>query len=256
MAYKYVNLSDKLPLSMYVYKCPYSMNAEGITIHNTGNTYGHDTAVGEIQYMQSTQSYTSFHYAVDDTTVACGIPTNRNSFHASDGAEGYGNRSTISIEICSDMEYDNDRFYKACLNAAELTARLLSDMYGFCNVDKVFEHHDFAPDGKNCPRRIREEFGFDWFKSLVKVKYQEVILMAKDNIPQKWSKEAVEWCLSRGILVGDEKGNLRLRDNMTREELAVTLHRLYNALKKQRQHHHLLGDAFMSNNPFHSVKFI
>lgn len=48
---------------------------------------------------------------------------------------------------------------------------------------------------------------------------------AKDNTPAAWSKEAVEWATSKGIMLGDDKGNLRLRDGVTREELCVMLYR-------------------------------
>ena len=46
-----------------------------------------------------------------------------------------------------------------------------------------------------------------------------------DNEPAAWAKEAVEWATSNGIMRGNEKGNLRLRDNITREEMCVMLHR-------------------------------
>lgn len=50
----------------------------------------------------------------------------------------------------------------------------------------------------------------------------------KDNTPAAWSKEAVEWATQNGIMLGDNTGNLRLRDNITREEMVVMLHRLAN----------------------------
>lgn len=40
-----------------------------------------------------------------------------------------------------------------------------------------------------------------------------------------WSRDAVEWCVSRGILKGDGHGNYRLGDAVTREELCVMLWR-------------------------------
>ena len=40
-----------------------------------------------------------------------------------------------------------------------------------------------------------------------------------------WSREAVEWCISRGILKGDGQGNYRLGDAVTREEMCVMLNR-------------------------------
>ena len=49
----------------------------------------------------------------------------------------------------------------------------------------------------------------------------------RDNEPSKWkgAAEAVNWAKETGIMKGDDKGNLRLRDNITREEMCVMLHR-------------------------------
>lgn len=47
----------------------------------------------------------------------------------------------------------------------------------------------------------------------------------KDNTPAAWAAEAVKWAIDKGIMKGDEKGNLRLRDSITREEMVVMLHR-------------------------------
>lgn len=46
-----------------------------------------------------------------------------------------------------------------------------------------------------------------------------------DNTPAVWAREAVEWAKTNGIMLGDDKGNLRLHDNITREEMCVMLYR-------------------------------
>lgn len=48
-----------------------------------------------------------------------------------------------------------------------------------------------------------------------------------DNEPAAWAKEAVDWATANGIMQGDDKGNLRLHDNITREEMCVMLHRAF-----------------------------
>jgi len=53
------------------------------------------------------------------------------------------------------------------------------------------------------------------------------------NIPNDWSEEAVRWAYENGILKGDENGNLRLRDNATREEMLVFLKRTVELMKKE-----------------------
>lgn len=40
-----------------------------------------------------------------------------------------------------------------------------------------------------------------------------------------WSRDAVEWAITRGILQGDGNGNYRLKDPLTREEAIALLYR-------------------------------
>ena len=65
--------------SKYSIKCPYSMNATRIVVHNTANDA---SANNEISYMRSNNNETSFHFAIDDKEVVQGIPLNRNAWHA------------------------------------------------------------------------------------------------------------------------------------------------------------------------------
>lgn len=54
---------------------------------------------------------------------------------------------------------------------------------------------------------------------------------AIDNTPEEWSKDAVKWAKTNGVLGGDEHGDLKLKDPCTREEV-VTM--LYRALGKEK----------------------
>lgn len=45
-----------------------------------------------------------------------------------------------------------------------------------------------------------------------------------------WSREAVEWAISRGILKGKGNGNFALADGLTREEMCVMLYRTREVL--------------------------
>jgi GH25 family lysozyme M1 (1,4-beta-N-acetylmuramidase) len=47
----------------------------------------------------------------------------------------------------------------------------------------------------------------------------------KDNTPDTWAKEAVEWAKNNQIITGDGSGDLRLHDTLTRQEMCVMLHR-------------------------------
>lgn len=48
------------------------------------------------------------------------------------------------------------------------------------------------------------------------------------NTPADWFDEDVEWAKVNGIMQGDGKGNFRLKDYVTREEMCAMLHRLAN----------------------------
>ena len=85
------------PESKYPIKCPYEMQPDGIVIHNTANDA---SAMAEISYMIGNNNKTSFHAAVDNYRIVTGIPFNRNTWNAGDGANGKGNRNKIAIEIC------------------------------------------------------------------------------------------------------------------------------------------------------------
>ena len=47
----------------------------------------------------------------------------------------------------------------------------------------------------------------------------------KDNAPDAYAKEAIEWAVKNGILEGDGKGDYMLHSNITRQDMLVFLHR-------------------------------
>lgn len=53
----------------------------------------------------------------------------------------------------------------------------------------------------------------------------------KDNTPDNWAKEAINWALDNKILFGDDTGNLKLHSTCTRQEIIVFINRLYNLMK-------------------------
>ena len=149
-----------VPESKYNIKCPYSMIPTGITVHNTANDA---SASNEINYMIRNNDYNSFHFAVDDKEIVQGLPLDRNGFHASDGANGVGNRKTIGIEICYSKS-GGDSFLKAEQNAVDLIVYLLKK-YNW-DISSVKRHYDYAPDKKKCPHRTMD-LGWDRFLNMI-----------------------------------------------------------------------------------------
>lgn len=144
---------DKYPL-----KCPNSMVAEFIVVHNTANDA---SAENEIAYMIRNEKQVSFHYAVDDKEVVQGLPLNRNAWHAGDG-NGAGNRKGLAIEICYSKS-GGTRFDHAEKNAAHFIATLLRERHW--GIDKVKKHQDFSK--KYCPHRTLDK-GWESFIDMIK----------------------------------------------------------------------------------------
>mgnify|MGYP002768043029 FL=1 len=80
-------------------------------------------------------------------------------------------------------------------------------------------HRWFA--NKSCPG--------DWLYSrlgaLAETVTEHLAEKPLDNIPADWSRDAVNWALQKGILKGDERGDLLLHSPVTREQLCVMLMR-------------------------------
>lgn len=148
-----------VPESKYSIKCPHSMNPEFIIIHNTANDA---SAMAEILYMIGNNKKVSFHCAIDNYRIVQGVPFDRNTWNATDGGNGTGNRKGIALEICYSKS-GGERFEEAQNLAAEYTAYLLKQ-YNW-GIDKVKKHEDFYP-AKGCPHRTLSE-GWQNFLNLV-----------------------------------------------------------------------------------------
>ncbi|WP_345956191.1 peptidoglycan recognition protein family protein [Bacillus wiedmannii] len=134
--------------SKYGTKCPYTMNPEFITVHNT---YNDATAEDEVAYMIRNDNQVSFHIAIDEKEAVQGIPLERNAWACGDG-NGSGNRRSISVEICYSLS-GGDRYYKAENNAAVVVAQLMKQ-YNI-PISKVRTHQSWS--GKYCPHRMLAE---------------------------------------------------------------------------------------------------
>ena len=151
--------------SKYSIKCPYSMDAKYITIHNTSNSASADA---EIRYMISNNNQTSFHVCVDEREVIQAIPFNRNAWHAGDGANGNGNRKSIGIEIARSTG-DANLFAQAEQNCAKYVAKLLKER-GW-GIDRVKRHKDWS--GKNCPHKTMEK-GWQRFLNMIQAELNKL----------------------------------------------------------------------------------
>ena len=149
-----------VPVAKYGIKCPYAMVPEFLTIHNTANNA---SALAEISYMIGNWEEVSYHLAVDDEQAIQGLPLDRNGWHAGDGTNGTGNRTTIAIEICHSLTKGNPKYAKSEDNGAKLAAIILHQ-YGW-GIDRIRKHQDWS--GKYCPHRILDNGNWEGFKGKV-----------------------------------------------------------------------------------------
>lgn len=191
-------VKDLVPSSKYDIKCPYTMKPTRIVVHNTANDA---SARNEISYMKTNNNELSFHYAVDDVEVVQGIPENRNSWNAGDGANGKGNREGISIEICYSKS-GGSKFTKAEQNAVELIVDILK-RYGW-GISKVTKHQDY--NGKYCPHRTLD-MGWDRFIKMVEKKLNEKPVTTNTSTNSSTKKEtSTNTSIKKGALVSITKG--------------------------------------------------
>ena len=165
-------IKNIVPENKYNIKCPYTMKPTRIVVHYTANDA---SALNEIAYMTNNNNEVSFHYAVDDKMIVQGLEENRNGWHASDGANGLGNREGIAIEICYSKS-GGDRFIKAEQNAVDLIAYLLKK-YGW-GIGKVTKHQDYT--NKYCPHRTLD-MGWDRFIKMIEDKLNGATNVSNSN---------------------------------------------------------------------------
>lgn len=135
---------------------------DDITVHSTANL--NSTARGERKWLTNPQNrpprynkWAGWHLCVDEEMLVEAIPLDENAWHAGDGEEGYGNRNTVSIEIC-----ESGNRAKTLDNAAKVIAGLLREKGK--TLDNVKRHKDW--NGKNCPRIFNEETWNEFLKSI------------------------------------------------------------------------------------------
>ena len=190
--------------SKYSIKCPYSMDPQYITIHNTSNSASADA---EIRYMISNNNQTSFHVCVDEREVIQAIPFNRNAWHAGDGASGTGNRKSIGIEIARSTG-DANLFEQAERNCAAYVAKLLKER-GW-GIDRVKRHKDWS--GKYCPHKTMDK-GWQRFLDMIQAELNKLNQPSVQPKPQPQTNSQFKVGNYNGYVVTTDSLNVRSQRN-------------------------------------------
>lgn len=135
----------------------YPMRPEWVTVHETGNPNVGANAEMHRRFVHGGggSEGVSFHFVVDDREVIQLLPLTENGWHAGDGANGPGNRTSIAIETCVNADGD----WEATLGNLAALVVALCRSYGW-GVDRVVQHNRWS--GKDCPMRLRHEGRWEW----------------------------------------------------------------------------------------------
>jgi len=173
------------------------MEPTSITIHNTGNPDA-DAEDNSI-YVDSASGYVSWHFTVGKNVVYQELPINEIAWHAGDGTDGNGNRTSIAIEIS-----EEDGAYETAL----LFIPKLLKYLGWQVETRVVPHKFWS--GKDCPRLILSIWNSDFIPKL------------KSNLDKETSEhiDISDWAkIPREFVMEFEVSDgTRPKDNMTREE--------------------------------------
>ena len=160
-----------------------------LTIHSTANESS--TALNERDWLTNplNTSEIGWHICVDEKEIIEAIPLDEVAWHATDGANGTGNRQSVAIEIC-----ESGNRIKTLQNAVKLTAELLNKLN--LPLSAIRQHNDWN-SYKNCPRILRTDNLWEEFLSDVKKALE-------NNIP-KWKLDIIDEALKEGLIL--EKHN-------------------------------------------------
>lgn len=147
-----------IPASQTMQRPGYAMAPASTTWHDTGNPGARTNAESHARWMAAgcpdangNPTYTSWHFTVDDGRAIQHIPLNEVAWHAGDGSNGPGNRTSIAIEECVNSDRNAA---KTRANAAELHAFLIRELkLQGGTVNGCVQHNYWS--GKNCPEVIR-----------------------------------------------------------------------------------------------------
>lgn len=198
-----------------------------LVFHYTGNDG--DKAANNAAYFQNNIVKASAHYFVDDATVYRSVPELRVAWavggklypyaKANGGGKMYGkitNTNSISIELCDTVRNGVYQASEATLANAATLGREIMERYHI-PLANVYRHFDVT--GKHCPSYLINEAKWAAFKRRLEGKRM-------DNTPSAAGREAVEWCLTNGIMQGNTDGDLMLHSPVTREQMCIFLYRL------------------------------
>lgn len=193
---------DLIPESNVLARSQLPMKPTHITLHNPASPGA--TAQNLTDYIDNYHGYKSWHLTIIDTKVFQELPFIEVGWHAGDGYNGPGNRTTIALEIGEDEVSEN---------TAKVFVAYLMKEYNI-PIENVKPHKYWS--GKNCPAYTLQHW--DLYIKEIEEYYNEI---AKEP---HWAKKHKLSLESKGIVINEE----RFDNFMTRGEVFALLDRIVN----------------------------
>ena len=193
-------VQDLIPISNKLARSQLPMKPQYITLHNPASSGA--TANDLTEYIDNYRGYKSWHLTIISTKVFQELPFIENGWHAGDGYNGPGNRTSIALEIGEDEISES--------TAKVFVAYLLKE-YNI-PIENVMPHKLWS--GKNCPAFTLQH----WDRYLKGIEEYYIELTKEPHWADK-HKLSLE---GKGIVINEE----RFDDFMTRGEVFALLDRI------------------------------
>lgn len=155
----------------------------------------------------------AYHYFIDKSgEVFIGRPENMRGGHTT-------NWNHCAIGICFEGNFETEEMPEAQKQAGRA---LIAEIKGRYPSLLVGRHSDFgqtACPGRNFP-----------FSALTDPNPDGDIADAARTEPADWAAAACRWAVEQGLFRGDDTGNFRWQEAVTRQELAVILQRFFETI--------------------------
>lgn len=197
----------------------------GLRSNNLENTYSARLGYSDEEYTTAVDNGTYTNFVNDRAGYGLAqwtYPSRK------DNLLKYANACSVSI---SELEMQLGFLYKELSESYKAVLRVLTNATNILEASNAvlfdFERPARQDTEVQNERAAAGQVYYDTFAKEV----PNMAEVKKDNTPDEWAREAVNWAVKNKILFGDEHGNYKLHDNCTRQEMLVFLKRLHDLVK-------------------------
>lgn len=170
---------DLIPSTNTLARSGLYMSPTSITVHNPASP-NNPTAEDLTEYVDNYKGYKSWHLTVVSNKVFQELPFNEVAWHAGDGYNGPGNRSSISLEIFEDRISEE--------TGKVFIAHLMKE-YGI-PIWRIYPHRHWS--GKDCPAFTLKHW--DKYVESIEEYYKEIT-----KLPH-WGKAHLDNLIGKGFI--------------------------------------------------------